>query len=185
MAPPAAACSTATIVAAGTRTLLVRLTRTSASHHRMDLVRDDGTRESFELESRSCLRHDLGHFAVETEAGLADGFFGRLARGVRYDALAHPEQMLDPRDELCQVERVVGPLQTVSKAGLEPAAFVATLRSYADSVGERLLAWCTAALVARVGERLRRLEGEWRATPCGEPLELRFPVPDAGGAVGR
>ncbi|HEX5051990.1 MAG TPA: hypothetical protein VFZ65_09475, partial [Planctomycetota bacterium] len=67
--------------------LLVRLTRTSPTHHRMEIVRDDGTREQHELETRSCLLHDLVHFAVETEAALGNSFYGRLAHGVAYAAL--------------------------------------------------------------------------------------------------
>jgi hypothetical protein len=32
-----------------------------------------------------------------------------------------------------------------------------------------------------VRSRMRALEGEWRATPFGEPMELHFPLePDAG-----
>src|SRR5690242_14444126 len=97
----------------GTEPLVIRLVRTSSTHHRLE-TRRGGTCESRELETRSCLLHDLVHFALESEAGLQNGFFGHLARGVAYDALAHEAQApgaLQRKDELLLVERVVGPLQ--------------------------------------------------------------------------
>lgn len=154
--------------------LRIRLARVSPTHHRMELVRADGTRESCELETRSTLLHDLVHFALESEAGLSDSFFGRLARGVTYDALAHPRRDAPGADQLIATEGVVGPLQGAWKAGLDPQEFTAGLRHYRASVGERCPGWLDVDLVARVAERLRQLEGQWRATPFGEAMELRF-----------
>lgn len=159
-----------------TAPLLIRLTRTSASRHRLDLTRADGTRESLDLETRSCLLHDLVHFAVETEAGLTNGFFGHLARGVRYETLVHEPQAPHAAAELWLVERVVGPLQGAWRSTrLDPAAFVAAFRSYQESLGEACPAWLDAGLIERAADRLRRLEGEWRATKFGMTMELRFP----------
>jgi len=52
--------------------------------------------------------------------------------------------------------------------------FLAVLGSAFEAHGERLPVWLTAELIARVRERMRRLEGEWRATPFGQTMELRF-----------
>ena len=54
--------------------MLIRLTRLTNERHRLEVVRDDGTREARELETRSALPHDLVHYAVETEAGLGASF---------------------------------------------------------------------------------------------------------------
>ncbi|HEX5053893.1 MAG TPA: hypothetical protein VFZ65_19095, partial [Planctomycetota bacterium] len=130
-----------------------------------------------ELETRSCLLHDLVHFAVETEAALGNSFYGRLAHGVAYAALAHEHVIAGAADELAATERVVGPLQGAWRRGLDPAAFVARLRAYQVSVGEPCPAWLDEDLVARVGQRLRQLEGQWRATRFGAAMELRFVLP--------
>jgi hypothetical protein len=50
--------------------------------HSLQVVRDDGSREEIECETRSFLEHDLLHFAVEREAGLHSGFWGHVARGM-------------------------------------------------------------------------------------------------------
>lgn len=140
----------------------------------MELVRADGSREAIELETRSCLWHDLVHFALESEARLGDGFYGRLARGARYASLAQDDPFARGSDTLAMVERVVGPLQTAVRKGLDAPAFVATLRSHHEQLGEPSPPWLDADLLARVAERLRALDGRWRATRFGDALELRF-----------
>jgi hypothetical protein len=148
-------------------TLIVRLTRLSPTHHRFEAVRADGTREARELETRSFLIHDLVHFALESEAGLRHGFYGALTRGAGYEA--QPDNV-----EAMQVESVVGPLQGALKGDVGAEAFVARLRSHQESIGARAPDWLTAELIARVLARLRQLQGQWRATPFGETMELRF-----------
>lgn len=171
--------------------LLVRFRRVSPTHHRLDLLREDGTSESFELETKSVLLHDLVHFAVETEAALTRAFYGRIARGTAYADLAHPELAASADNaELVATESVVGPLQGAVAGGLQPdgaAAFVAGLRRYFSSIGESPPPWLTVDVVARVVERLRSLQGHWRATPFGEVMELRFAprAPDAADAPGK
>ncbi len=155
--------------------VVVRCRRVSPTHHRFEVVRGGAT-EVAELETRSTLLHDLVHFAVESEAGLRDSFYGRLARGVAYAALAAPEMAAAMSGEIGATERVVAALQGAWRRGLEPAPFVATLRDYFRNLGEPVPEWLTPALVERAAARLRELEGAWRATRFGDALELRFPA---------
>lgn len=156
--------------------LVVRLTRISPTHHRLDLA--SGARaESRELETRSCLLHDLVHFALETEAQLADSFYGKLARGQSYAELMQPGADMKALGEIATTERIVGPLQSAWKAGFDPARFLATLRSYHEQISEPLPPWCSVELFACVAARLRALTGAWGATPFGDALELRFVLP--------
>jgi hypothetical protein len=149
--------------------LTVRFTRLDAKRHRFEAVRADGSREARELETRSYLMHDLVHFALESEAKLACGFYGALARGAAYDVEAVSAEAM-------QVENVVAPLQTAIKDEVDPAAFVARLRATRASMGETSPEWLTEALMVRVLERLRQINGHWRATPFGETMELCFDV---------
>ncbi len=149
--------------------MIVRFTRLSPSHHRFEAIRDDGTRETREFETRSLLLHDLVHFALESEGRLSGGFFGTLARGANYDA---PR----PGSEAMAIEAVVGPLQGAIKGEVDPHAFVARLRAVQASIGETSPDWLTPDLIARTLERLRQLQGQWRATAFGETMEVRFDV---------
>ena len=149
--------------------LIVRLTRLNPTHHRFEAIRADGTREMREFETRSLLLHDLVHFAVESEAKLRGGFYGTLAEGADYDA---PR----PGSEAMAIESVVGPLQGAIKGDVDPNAFVSRHREMQVNMGGASPAWLTPDLIARTLERLRQLQGQWRATPFGETMELRFDV---------
>jgi len=157
--------------------MLIRLTRLTNECHRLELVRDDGTREARDLETRSALLHDLVHYAVETEAGLKSSFYGLLASGKTYDALsAEPSQ--DP--EAMQTEAVVARIQGMTKsdawADIDPDAFAQLIIAGFRSIGREPPAWLNGGLIVRVRERLRRVQGQWRATPFHQTLALEFPA---------
>src|SRR5262245_27424857 len=98
----------------------ILLRKISDSKHRLEIVRDDGSRESVELASRSFLLHDFLHYAVETRAGLKASFWGMLAAGKTLadvheamagaDAAARAELM---RGEAAITEAVAGVLTGV------------------------------------------------------------------------
>jgi hypothetical protein len=157
--------------------MLIRLTRLTNERHRLELVRDDGTRETRELETRSALLHDLVHYAVETEARLSASFYGRLARGETYEALT-VEPAADA--EAMQTEAVVGRIQGVAKndtwSAVDPESFAQSIAAGFRALGGEPPAWLTGDLIVRVRERLRRVQGQWRATPFHQTLALEFPV---------
>ena len=148
--------------------LRVSLTRLSPKRHRFEALRADGSRVTLDLETHSCLLHDLVHFALESEAGLNGGFYGALACSGAY------EDMNVGDGERRAVERVVGPLQGALKAEIDAEAFVARFRAVQESIGANAPAWLTPDLIARTLARLRQLQGQWRATPFGETMELLF-----------
>ncbi len=156
--------------------MLIRLTRLTNERHRLELVRDDGTREARELETRSALLHDLVHYAVETEAGLEASFYGQIAAGKTYEALT-AEPSSDP--EAMQTETVVVRVQGIAKndawSEVEPESFAEAIAGSFRSVGREPPAWLTADLIVRVRERLRSVQGRWRATPFHQTLVLDFP----------
>ena len=156
--------------------MLIHLTRLTNDRHRLEVVRDDGTREARELETRSALLHDLVHYAVETEAQLRASFYGRLARGETYEALT---AMAPAEPEAMQTEQVVGRIQGIAKndawAGVDPAALVESIVAGSRALGHEPPSWLTAELIVRVRERLRRVQGQWRATPFHGTLVLEFP----------
>ena len=157
--------------------LTIRLTRTSPTHHRFAFTRPDGSGESRELETRSCLFHDLLHFALETEVGLRRSFYGLLAGGAPYEQLA-----MAADGEILATERIVGILTGTLRHEATPEQFAAITASAFAAHGDPLPAWCNAGLVDRVRERMRRLEGHWRATPFGRPMELHFDLDEQGPA---
>jgi hypothetical protein len=155
------------------RAMRIRFTRLTNERHRFEIVRDDGSREAHDLETRSTLAHDLAHYVVETEAGLRQSFYGRLAAGTTYAELTE----LPPQDpEVMQTERVVVMLQTGFKQADRSSqeTFAKTLHAF-EAVVEAPPPWLTAEVMQRMLERLRRVHGRWRATPFHHALELNFP----------
>lgn len=155
----------------------IRFTRLTNDRHRLEVVRDDGTREAHEQETRSTLLHDLVHYAVETEAELEASFYGRLARGETYAALTTAM----PADaEPAQTEVVVARIQGIAKndtwSEIEPESFAEGIVAGFRVMGNATPAWLTGDLIARVRERLRRVQGQWRATPFHQTLVLEFPA---------
>jgi hypothetical protein len=152
----------------------ILLTKISDQRHALEIVREDGSRETVELVTREALFHDMLHHAVESALPTQGGFWGALASG---------KTMLDPNDRtgesvkknadtLYRVEGIVGVMSSVVEMPLTQA--FAKLRWFSESQEQELPAWCTESFVAEVSERMRRLQGQWKATPYGESMEIAW-----------
>lgn len=151
--------------------LTIRFTKVSDARHRIEVVRDDGTRDAVELETRSFLLHDLIHYAVESEAGLRQSFYGALAVGRGYEELSNRQPLAG---EILMTERVVGAMTGAAKGQVTATQVIAAMKNLLDAHDEAMPPWLTRAFVERALERLRRLQGQWKATRFGETLELAF-----------
>lgn len=155
------------------------LTRVTATQHRIELIRSDGFREAAELETRSHLMHDLTHYAVEAEAGLTAGFFGLLATGTSLSKLhergGNALKGLDPAAELALAEGVVGPVTSLVQGQTDAAGLLRMFHERFRSGGDRIPSWLNDGFLMRVMERMRRLLGQWKATPFGGRMELVWP----------
>ena len=151
----------------------IRITKLSDQRHTLEVERD-GYRESVELETRSTLHHDLTHLAVEEIAGIQHGFFGSLAAGKTFAQLAGRagEGALEYAGAMLQVERTVAVLQGMAKTKEDPLALHGRITAMLATQGEVPPTWFTVEFVTKVQERLRRLLGQWRATPYGAAMEL-------------
>ena len=160
--------------------LTLRFTKLSDDRHRFEYRRADGTGEAIDMETRSLLMHDLVHYAVESEAGLRGSFYGILAKIGGYQELSvNGGAALG--GEVAITERIVGALQgALAWDDFDEAAFQQQVADYLSLFDDRPPRWLTPAFVVAVRERLRQLEGRWKATPFGGTMELAFPSPAAG-----
>lgn len=152
--------------------LVIHLTRLSPTHHSFEVIRGNGQVERVALETKTFLIHDLLHFAVETEAGLKSSFFGMLAAGASYEALAADTMPL--AGERLATERIVGPLTSVAQGKRGANDFIDGLAPMFQATGDAVPAWATPAFVEGALVRYRSLAGRWKATPFGQTIELRF-----------
>jgi hypothetical protein len=137
----------------------IAFTKISDERHAVTITRTDGTSESVEVETREFLRHDLAHFAIESELPIRKGFWGCVAAGASLagDGVAGSDAAL--------AESLAGPIQTLFRidAGLD---------AYRELLGGSESTSGGQDLAARVHERVRQLRGQWRATPYGGQMEL-------------
>lgn len=155
--------------------LEIRLTRVDDARHRFAYTRPDGSSESLELETRSFLVHDLTHFALESAAKLTGGFYGALAAGTPYSALAG-EAAMRMKGEAGDIETVVGPLSTALRGEMDAAAFTARVSGYFADLGHAVPAWLTPETIDAAAARFRALMGQWKATPFGGTMQIDWAV---------
>src|SRR5262245_32941665 len=122
----------------------IRLIKKTDDRHVLEAVRDDGSVASAEFETRSTLRHDLMHYAVEQRAGLRSSLFGTIAAG------AEPStKMTAAAGEILVTEVVVGMLQGAAAKDVDADAFVPKVREWLQLQGQAMPAWLGAALRPR------------------------------------
>jgi hypothetical protein len=149
----------------------------SDQQHTLEVQREGAAPERVLCETRSYFAHDLLHYAVEAEARLEGGFWGSLARGTTLARMNDRGAPPLPGGELAAIELVVGALSAAAK-GRPSKEICEGLARYAEAREAPMPAWLDDAFVDRVKERLRRLNGAWRATSPGAAMTLSWP-PDA------
>ena len=123
--------------------------------------------------------HDLTHYAVETELGFREGFFGLVARGWEIDDTTGKGRRGPLPPEALVVEQLVGALdrERTSSTPWAAAEFNALLADTADS--EAPAPTVSDQDLARIRAKVAELAERWMALGAGETLVLRF---DEGGA---
>jgi hypothetical protein len=138
-------------------------------------VREDGT-STWKRLQRGIAFHDLAHYAVETELGIADGFFGLVESGWTMDELVAAEERASIPPGAMWVEFVVNQLMTEGASGefSDEDEFHDTLVRSAAKVGVAAPRKLESEELARVRAQIVAVVGRWRSLPVGETLELPF-----------
>ena len=157
--------------------MLIVFHKVSDERHTLEIRRADGRSEQISCETRSYLFHDLLHYAVESEAGFHDGFWGELASGKTLAELNErtTQSMGEAGSPMLMVEQIVGALTTTMK-GRSVQDVVAGLHRNADALSWTIPQWLTPSFVKAVQERMRGLLGRWRSTPFGHSMDLSWPA---------
>ena len=136
-------------------------TKLSDIEHSVRVVRNDGSVDSSVLNSRSFLRHDLAHFAVETELPITAGYWGTVANG----APLAGNEFSGP--DIAKAESLAAPIQTLMRLEANEERYFAVLAHVVPDLA-------TEELAARIKERVRKLLGHWKATAYGENMEFEW-----------
>ena len=121
--------------------------------------------------------HDLTHYAVETELGITDAFYGLVASGWSIeDTTGKGKRGPIPANALF-VENVVGTLDTERASGSRWTAeeFNENTSRFAAQGGRPAPRQLTDDEIARIRKRRAELFRTWHDLPAGQTLELQFP----------
>ena len=142
---------------------------------------------AFDLPKKGPVPHDVVHLFVESELGIADGFWGRLARGIDPAALADmakaaghasakraavPDAAIVP---IVQAERLVEAFEADLWGG---GGDNDSLRSMAAAGCEQSLVPMPElgdGAVERIRGHLLRFHGHWAALAHGGAVEMQWP----------
>jgi hypothetical protein len=159
----------------------IQLTKNSDLRHHLEIVRDDGSRDGTDLESKAFVVHDFLHYAIETEAGLRSSFWGQLRAGRTFAemaeiAVATPVEMMVQNlgNEDAVTEAVVGVLTGALQNDTPSEMVLWSMRNLFNAQKREVPAWLTPDAIAMVKEKMRQLLGEWRSLPYGKVMELEF-----------
>lgn len=142
----------------------IRIFKASNEKHRLEVSLDNGIMQSRDLETRSFLAHDFAHFALESVAGIQEGFWGSLATGKNLEAAYSSGEFTVS----IEVERAAALLQ--SSFGDKISKDFATTEILKLSSAQ-----FSTEIIERAYVRLRALHGQWRSTPFGGTMKLRWP----------
>ena len=148
---------------------------------------DDGAVLAVRRYSRPLgLPHDLAHYVIERELGLAWGFWGLVAAGATFASVTtcagrkrphHQEEgqwlIKQHRDDLTEAEALVGVLLDVWRDG---ASAEAAYRAVLAGCWRRTDAAPSREQVARVYTALNQRETQWLRLAQGETLTVEWPT---------
>ncbi len=144
--------------------------KVSDQQHAVTVRRADGSEESEVFNSRSFLRHDLAHLAVEIEIPLPSGYWGLVAAGAPL-ASSDSDAGEFQGGDMATAEALAGPVQTLMRIKADTEQFRNALARVNPD-------WDTDDLATRIRERGRRLQGHWQATPYGGEMVLQWYLDD-------
>lgn len=131
--------------------------------------------------------HDLTHYAVETELGVADAFFGLIASGWSIeDTNGKSARGPLPLNALF-VEAVVGTLdaERASPERWTAVEFNESLATLFARTGRHVPRQLTDDELTRIRRRRAELFEAWRTLDLGSALALHFPPHAVSGALSR
>ncbi len=122
--------------------------------------------------------HDLTHYAVETEVGFTQGFFGLIAEGWNIDETTGKTARGPLPNEAIEVEYLVSAFSAERAGGVAATAeeFNELAATFAGAKGMPPPRRLTNEDLQKVRARFDELANRWRALPPDSSLELVVPL---------
>jgi len=157
----------------------VQITKKKDGDSVLKCIRDDGTETWQKNTGRTAAffpLHDLTHYAVETELGIRDAFFGVVADGWSIDETGQRGVATRLPPAALYVESVVGTLdaERASMARWTADEFNENIARHWAKSGKTPPRRLTDDELARIRKRRAELFEAWHELPDGGTLDLEF-----------
>jgi len=161
--------------------VLIEFTKRADGRTLLRCVRADGSvtwQRNDDQNARFFPLHDLAHYAVETELGFTQGFFGLIAEGWNIDETTGKTARGALPNEALEVEYIVSAFSAERAGGAVASAaeFNQLAATFASAKGMPSPRQLSEEDLARVRSRFEELAAKWRSLPSGTKLELVFPL---------
>ena len=160
--------------------MLIEFTKRADGRTVLRCVRDDGSvtwQRNDDQHAGFFPLHDLTHYAVETELGFSQGFFGLIADGWNIEETTGKTSRGTLPNEALEVEYIVAAFSAERAGGVSETAaeFNQWAATFASAKGTPPPRQLSDKDLARVRARFDELGGKWRALAPSQTLELVFP----------
>jgi hypothetical protein len=167
------------IIGAQGSVVLIEFTKRADGRTVLRCVRADGSvtwQRNDDQHARFFPLHDLTHYAVETELGLPQGFFGLIAEGWDIEETTGKTARGPLPNEALEVEYIVSAFSAERAGGVDATAveFNELAATFARAKGMPPPRQLSEADLARVRSRFDKLAAKWRSLPTASTLELSF-----------
>lgn len=149
----------------------IKMTKDSHAQHSLEFIRNDGTKTRAELESRSVLRHDLAHYAVESVAKLKDSFWGMLDAGRDIQSFTK-DSMATVSLEARITEMMAVQIQDSLKTLFDADRLTQSIKNAIESMSYEVPPYVTATCITEMHQLFRLLFTKWSNLKTGETLIL-------------
>jgi len=166
--------------------LRIHITKRTDGGAVLKCVRADGSETWQKQQGQSAAffpLHDLTHYAVESELGVRDAFYGLIASGWSIEETGTRGVAAKLPADALFVENVVGTLDTERASGSRWTAdeFNDSIARHARTGGRPVPRQLTDDELARIRKRRAELFSLWRELPAGQTLDLTFDLQPAVG----
>ena len=142
----------------------IEFTKVSDEQHRVCVIRADLSTGEATLHSRSFLRHDFAHLAIELELPLRNGYWGLVADGCSLSGKGMGGV------EIQTAELLAGPIQTLMRIEADVDKYLELLRRIQPKIA-------SLELASRIRTKGQQLQGHWKATPFRGAMVTDWPEP--------
>jgi hypothetical protein len=160
--------------------MVIEFTKHADGRTVLRCVRADGSVTWQRNDNRNALffpLHDLTHYAVETELGYAQGFFGLVADGWEIDETTGKTARGALPNEALEVEYIVSAFSAESAGGVAASAteFNQLAATFANAKRMPRPRQLSEEDLVKVRARMSELFTAWSGVLPGETLRLEFP----------